>query len=460
MKTKLFVLMLLILTASFLLPTAEASSIRLTDLDDDGDNMDVNASASTPSDSNGNIILHYRCQNGTWQYQSTSPAKWVLRVVTIAEVYGKGYASVASTGEARNNATDAVFRTLTPGVNTTRVSRYWFFATGKSVSAIARRTISETTASVANKTYKVTGTGYYMQSVGGGGFTLSTPAGGGGATAGRLSSAEVSMPVDSPPTFTIGLENSPSNANPGGSCGSGSGSGSSSATTRNNGCYNNTARDWCSDTGSCTTRSRSGVPGECGHNYCCCAPSGSPIYNGGSSSSGSSSSGSSSSGSSSSGSGSGSSSGSSSSSSSSSSNRICGNTWTGSGACTSGRVSSSRNAHRSTCARGHTYWSCNPSALSHHSRCTASSSSSSSSSGSSGSNSGSSSGSSTSSSSGSGSGSSSGSSTSNRRSSSSNDWRTRSRTCRRCGTSFTYYTQGTCNSRWGTTYSSHWGTDD
>ena len=135
-----------------------------------------------------------------------------------------------------------------------------------------------------------------------------------------------------------------------------------------------------------------------------------------------------------------------------SSNRVrCGNRWTGSSACTSGGYASSRTAHQSTCARGHTYWSCNPSALSYHSRCTAPSRSSSSSSGSS--SSGSSSGSSTSSSS------SSSSSSASSRSTSRNDWRTRSRTCRRCGTSFTYYTQGSC-SAWGRTYSSHWGISD
>ena len=43
------------------------------------------------------------------------------------------------------------------------------------------------------------------------------------------------------------------------------------------GCANNPTYNYCTDTGSCTTRSPSGVPGECGHNYCCCAPSGSPM---------------------------------------------------------------------------------------------------------------------------------------------------------------------------------------
>lgn len=199
---------------------------------------------------------------------------------------------------------------------------------------------------------------------------------------------------------------------------------------RNTGCANNPTYNWCTDRGSCTTRSPSGVPGECGHNFCCCAPRGSPMYNGGSS--GGSSNGGSSGG---------------------SSDRVrCGNRWTGSSACTSGGYASSRTAHQSTCARGHTYWSCNPSALSYHSRCTAPSRSSSSSSGSS--SSGSSSGSSTSSSS------SSSSSSASSRSTSRNDWRTRSRTCRRCGTSFTYYTNGSCTARWGRTYSSHWGISD
>ena len=48
----------------------------------------------------------------------------------------------------------------------------------------------------------------------------------------------------------------------------------------NSGCANNDTYNWCNDRGSCTTRSGSGVPGECGHNFCCCAPSGSPTYNG------------------------------------------------------------------------------------------------------------------------------------------------------------------------------------
>ena len=53
-------------------------------------------------------------------------------------------------------------------------------------------------------------------------------------------------------------------------------SSSSSSGCANNPNYNN----WCTDTGTCTTRSPLGIAGECGHNYCCCAPSGSPTYNG------------------------------------------------------------------------------------------------------------------------------------------------------------------------------------
>ena len=44
------------------------------------------------------------------------------------------------------------------------------------------------------------------------------------------------------------------------------------------GCANVSGPNYCNDKGACTTRSPSGVPGECGHNYCCCAPAGSPMY--------------------------------------------------------------------------------------------------------------------------------------------------------------------------------------
>ena len=63
------------------------------------------------------------------------------------------------------------------------------------------------------------------------------------------------------------------------STGSGSGNGGSSGSS--SGCSNNPLYNYCTDNGTCTTRSPSGVPGECGHNYCCCAPAGSPTYNGG-----------------------------------------------------------------------------------------------------------------------------------------------------------------------------------
>jgi hypothetical protein len=44
------------------------------------------------------------------------------------------------------------------------------------------------------------------------------------------------------------------------------------------GCGQSEYADYCNDQGNCTTRSGPGVPGECGENYCCCAPSGSPYY--------------------------------------------------------------------------------------------------------------------------------------------------------------------------------------
>ena len=104
-------------------------------------------------------------------------------------------------------------------------------------------------------------------------------------------------------------------------------------------CYNKPTPNWCSDTGSCTTRSRSGVPGECGHNFCCCAPRGSPIYNGGSSSGGGNNDNG----------GGGNGGGGNGGGGDSGSAVTCSN-------C-SARVSSST-AHQATCDLGHTYWTC------------------------------------------------------------------------------------------------------
>lgn len=45
------------------------------------------------------------------------------------------------------------------------------------------------------------------------------------------------------------------------------------------GCANAPGRSVCNDEGTCATRTGSGVPGECGHEWCCCTP-GAPISGG------------------------------------------------------------------------------------------------------------------------------------------------------------------------------------
>lgn len=120
-----------------------------------------------------------------------------------------------------------------------------------------------------------------------------------------------------------------------------SASGSWTVVTKNSpgsSCANNDTYNWCNDRGSCTTRSGSGVPGECGHNFCCCAPYGSPTYNGGGNNGGGNNGG-----------------------------NGGGNGGGGNGGGDSGsavtcghcreRVSSS-SAHQATCDLGHTYWTC------------------------------------------------------------------------------------------------------
>ena len=49
----------------------------------------------------------------------------------------------------------------------------------------------------------------------------------------------------------------------------------------------------------------------------------------------------------------------------------CGNRWSGYSGCSSGGYATSTNAHRTTCAAGHAYWSCNRNAVSSHSGHTA-----------------------------------------------------------------------------------------
>ena len=47
---------------------------------------------------------------------------------------------------------------------------------------------------------------------------------------------------------------------------------------------------------------------------------------------------------------------------------LCGNSWTGAGACIYGRVffGTDPNEHQATCVGGHTYWSCNTTAVERH----------------------------------------------------------------------------------------------
>lgn len=74
----------------------------------------------------------------------------------------------------------------------------------------------------------------------------------------------------------------------GGDSGDGSGGGSGGTNSQNTtnseniistntgsstyGCDYNAEYDWCSDTGTCTTRTGSDGIGMCGHRWCCCAP--------------------------------------------------------------------------------------------------------------------------------------------------------------------------------------------
>lgn len=77
---------------------------------------------------------------------------------------------------------------------------------------------------------------------------------------------------------TLSRPSPSSNAGGGSGSGSGNGSGSGSVSGSGTGCSQALYGDYCTDTGVCSTRSTSGVPGECGQNWCCCAGSYAPTY--------------------------------------------------------------------------------------------------------------------------------------------------------------------------------------
>ncbi len=179
---------------------------------DDEDRFSITGSASIFQDApTGNILRKYRQEGGQWVRFRTVKAKWYCQVTFSATVYGNGNADVLATGNAVHRADGSHFKTLWGDVNSERVSSWWFFNARETITAQAFKTI-ETDEESDVGSYKVTGTGYYKQAIGGDGLSVSHKVGG-GVTVGGITSGTVSVPLeDDIPTFDIGIQCDPAAA--------------------------------------------------------------------------------------------------------------------------------------------------------------------------------------------------------------------------------------------------------
>ena len=179
---------------------------------DDEDRFSITGSASIFQDApTGNILKKYRQEGGQWVRFKTVKAKWFCRVTFSATVYGKGNADVLATGNAVHRADGSHFKTLWGDVNSERVSSWWLFNARETITAKAQKTI-ETSKESDVGSYKVTGTGYYKQAIGGDGLSVSYKAGG-SVNVGGIDSGTITVPLeDDIPTFDIDIQCDPAAA--------------------------------------------------------------------------------------------------------------------------------------------------------------------------------------------------------------------------------------------------------
>ncbi len=245
MRYRSFLFLFVLFFAGFAALVSEAD-IRMT-------GPEVSASA-TADPGKENVVKTYD-QNGN--LLSTEKASYDLKVEAETEAYGNGWVGVRAEGSV-----DTGFQ-LNPSVSVEKVSFLIVFNEMETTTALARGNFI--TDGTGPRT--LTGSGIAAVSAGGNSLSFSGGSWGIGAGEGRINLG--GSTITDTASFTINLQTNTQGS------GSGSGSGSSGS---DKGCSNNPDYDYCTDTGSCTTRSGSGVPGECGHNYCCCAPYGSPQY--------------------------------------------------------------------------------------------------------------------------------------------------------------------------------------
>lgn len=231
-------------------------------------------------------IYNWDTTSASYQLEDRFNAHIALRVPVHALAIGKGYLSLYSAGDLHRYSSayhppeeSAAFVWALEGDAETRVrvASGWgpLFLCGNGYMGLTVTAEGTLITDTSNK-YELRGKGKLDNHSGGESGSVGPVGGGTSGTSGtgvwvpNITSFRVSVvefrpspPSTSPSTQGDGTDGSSSSSSPG--------------------CSNNPDYDYCTDTGTCSTRSGSGVPGECGHNYCCCAPYGSPEYNDGSS---------------------------------------------------------------------------------------------------------------------------------------------------------------------------------
>ncbi|MDE0017841.1 MAG: hypothetical protein OXU51_16785, partial [Candidatus Poribacteria bacterium] len=174
--------------------------------------LNISGSASTLQHApTGNILKKFKKEGGKWVFDRIIDAEWFCRVTMSATVYGNGNVSVAAVGDAVHRADGSHFRQLSPDVTNDRVSRYWVLSAKKTVSARAAETIKTKDENDVGE-YKLTGTGYYKQSTGGGGFSASKGIGGSVTISGITSDTLTRTLEENIPTFDIDIQCDPAEA--------------------------------------------------------------------------------------------------------------------------------------------------------------------------------------------------------------------------------------------------------
>lgn len=194
---------------------------------------------ATPDPGKADVVDVYEIVNGRLQRTSTRKASYDLLVEAKTETFGKGWVGVRAEGSLDTGLQ------LNPAVVVEEV-KFLLWEELEETEVYARANfITDTTG-----TRTLTGKGIAAVSAGGNALSFSSGGWGVGVGEGRIAVGDTVI------TQTITFTISRGRLVPGGST--------------DGGCQNNPARNWCTDTGTCSDGGTSTTAGACGHRWCLC----------------------------------------------------------------------------------------------------------------------------------------------------------------------------------------------